>query len=271
MRNKLYTPSFDYKYTGYDIDHMHDKLYDLIRIITYCSDINESMQYDADIWKCMVDHEGKTLANWIFENSTKTPEDIKRFYLEFFSKISKKEEDGDIIQCGLIECEDVVTNIEEYLDKRRSFLENLNDKEEYYGLLRTCFTNLMFSKECEDGFRRMERFDEVKKEIVSVLGILDDKANKLYIECKKDGSEASKHLTSIIGRTCSPDPGNKEKLEFTFAKKNNIVVKVCCHIHMKLLRDDSNCRIYFWWNDEKIDKKGKTLIGWIDGHPYGRC
>ena len=267
MRNKLCTLSFDYRNTGYDIDDMHDKLYDLIEVISYCSDINEPMQFDMDLWNCIVDNKGKTMANWIYEDSHRTPEDLKRFYLEFFSKSSKREDGGGIIQCGLGRYGNVATTVEEYLDKRRSFLDSLNDKEEYYKLLRTCFANLMFSLECEDGFRRIGKFGEVKKEIVSVLVALDSKANKLYKECKNDGSEAEKRLTSMIGRTCSPDPRNKEKLEFSFAKGSD-VVKVCCHIHMKLLRDDSNCRIYFWWNDENVERKGKTLIGWIDGHPY---
>lgn len=37
---------------------------------------------------------------------------------------------------------------------------------------------------------------------------------------------------------------------------------------MKLIRPDSDLRIYFFWFDDEIEKEEKVLIGHIGGHPY---
>ena len=75
---------------------------------------------------------------------------------------------------------------------------------------------------------------------------------------------------------CSGDPGHKEFLKFPFSYSEKEsdgreyvkVKKITCSPHMKLIRRDSNLRIYFFWFDEEIGKGEKVLVGHIGGHPY---
>ncbi len=43
---------------------------------------------------------------------------------------------------------------------------------------------------------------------------------------------------------------------------------VLCEPHLKLIRRDSDLRIYFWWCDDKVGKGEKVLVGHIGRHPY---
>ena len=44
--------------------------------------------------------------------------------------------------------------------------------------------------------------------------------------------------------------------------------EVLCEPHLKLIRRDSDLRIYFWWCDDKIGEGQKVLVGHIGRHPY---
>lgn len=44
--------------------------------------------------------------------------------------------------------------------------------------------------------------------------------------------------------------------------------QVVCHPHFKLIRDDSDLRIYFQWKDSRVGNNEKVLIGRIGRHPW---
>ena len=75
---------------------------------------------------------------------------------------------------------------------------------------------------------------------------------------------------------CTGDPAHKAFLKFPFSycetgnddEQNYMVKEIECSPHMKLLRPDSNLRIYFYWFDDKVGDGEKVLIGRIGSHPY---
>ena len=38
--------------------------------------------------------------------------------------------------------------------------------------------------------------------------------------------------------------------------------------HFKLIRDDSDLRVYFWWQDDEVGDGKKVLIGRVGRHPW---
>ena len=86
--------------------------------------------------------------------------------------------------------------------------------------------------------------------------------------------EAERILTSML-LECSDDPNHREHLWFPFTYVEMLdgeTVKrekaVLCEPHLKLIRRDSDLRIYFWWCDDKVGKGEKVLVGHIGRHPY---
>lgn len=73
-----------------------------------------------------------------------------------------------------------------------------------------------------------------------------------------------KILEQELGRTCAPDLKHQKQLSFEFSYDEKIgeeieerKKKVVCHPHFKLIRDDSNLRVYFQWKDDiRIDRMG---------------
>ena len=112
------------------------------------------------------------------------------------------------------------------------------------------------------------------KEITDNLSVLDDEALKLYKEYHTNLKEAMNILTAKLIE-CSPDPAHVSELLFPFMYEEQIngedVARekmVVCSPHLKLIRRDSNLRIYFEWCDKDVGKGEKVLIGRIGRHPY---
>ena len=74
---------------------------------------------------------------------------------------------------------------------------------------------------------------------------------------------------------CSGDPKHRESLFFPFTYYENLngintaqEKKILCEPHLKLIRRDSDLRIYFQWCDDQVGKGEKVLVGRIGRHPY---
>lgn len=81
-------------------------------------------------------------------------------------------------------------------------------------------------------------------------------------------------LSSML-LACSGDAAHRDKLFFPFTYYERLngqevasEVSIRCEPHLKLIRKDSDLRIYFWWTDEKIGDGEKVLVGRIGRHPY---
>lgn len=133
------------------------------------------------------------------------------------------------------------------------------------------FSNSIFSDNISTGLKKIANFDEalVRKSIVQDLGVLNDHALEIYDEYYPDFRAMYQALDAKV-LSSGPDPKHKKDLifEFTYTDGENIQTKkICCSPHTKLLRKDSNLRIYFLWKDDDISPN-KVLIGYIGGHPY---
>lgn len=158
-----------------------------------------------------------------------------------------------------------------YLEQRRSILAEIESPLEFYSFMLTCFSNSIFSDNISTGLKKIANFDEalVRKSIVQDLGVLNDHALEIYDECYPDFRAMYQALDAKV-LSSGPDPKHKKDLifEFTYTDGENIQTKkICCSPHTKLLRKDSNLRIYFLWKDDDISPN-KVLIGYIGGHPY---
>ena len=64
--------------------------------------------------------------------------------------------------------------------------------------------------------------------------------------------------------TCAPDSKHEKDLLFTFCyeeekrKKGSTNKRSDMFATLKLIRDDSNLRIYFYWKDDEIGLAGKS-------------
>lgn len=77
------------------------------------------------------------------------------------------------------------------------------------------------------------------------------------------------YIFSVVamGLWCSMDPKHRDSLWFSFTYED-LHTDIRCEPHMKLIREDSDLRIYFYWKDNKIAEGKKVLIGRIGRHPW---
>lgn len=82
-------------------------------------------------------------------------------------------------------------------------------------------------------------------------------------------------LQEMLKKTCATDPNHKRELYFEFSYEQeiggNIQEKkkwVECQPHFKLIRDDSDLRVYFQWKDDDVGNGEKVLIGRVGRHPW---
>ena len=112
------------------------------------------------------------------------------------------------------------------------------------------------------------------REITKNLAVLNDYAISLYYKYHNDLKEAMRILSSML-LECSGDPKHRESLFFPFTYYENLngintaqEKKILCEPHLKLIRRDSDLRIYFQWCDDQVGKGEKVLVGRIGRHPY---
>ena len=107
--------------------------------------------------------------------------------------------------------------------------------------------------------------------------ILDEKAVPLYYEYQTNLIEAQNILQSMLQKTCAMDPHHKSELRFEFTYEQRVDGElqekkkwVECQPHFKLIRDDSDLRVYFQWKDNDVGNGEKVLIGRVGRHPWKR-
>ena len=194
----------------------------------------------------------------IYEDTVETHHNLVG--IEFYP-LSEDQKPSFRSACGLTE----------YLCQRRAILAEIASPLEFYAFMSTCFSNSAFSDDVLTGLKKISNFNEiaVREAIVRDLGVLNDCALEIYHECYPDFKRMIQVLkTKVLG--CGLDPKNKKKLifMFTYGDHESMQTKaVCCSPHTKLLRMDSNLRIYFSWRDDDV-APNKVLIGHIGPHPY---
>lgn len=134
----------------------------------------------------------------------------------------------------------------------------------------SCFPNSIFADGCGNELRNIASFEQHRGEITDCLAFLDEHALE-YFKQSLVPEDALKRLQAEFGRSCSMDPKHKGCLQFEFEYQENEKVKrkkIECQPHFKLVRDDSDLRVYFYWKDSQVGDGNKILIGRIGRHPY---
>ena len=162
----------------------------------------------------------------------------------------------------------------QYLARRRDILAGCMTCQEFSSFMKTCFPDIIFAEDIEKGIHGIADFGRscVREAIVHDLGILNDEALNLYREYYPETGKMCQALgTKVLA--CSIDtPEHNKHLFFSFSYIDNAkdvqIKDVLCSPHTKLIRKDSNLRIYFAWKDVDIGNNEKVLVGHIGGHPY---
>jgi hypothetical protein len=167
-----------------------------------------------------------------------------------------------------------VCSLHDYLLVRRDLLVQISDTIDFATFMRTCFAETIFSDDIEKGLKGIDNFriTEVRKAIVHDLSVLNDQAIQIFERCNPDQDHMFAELRTMV-TACSPDsPKHKDHLvfNFTYLDPQGILntKPICCSPHTKLIRKDSNLRIYFSWCNHEVGEGRNVLIGHIGKHPY---
>ncbi len=253
-----------------------DDLCKMQEIWDYCRSNQETLQCDLNIFYDMEVEPGISLCDWVFSNEGTGDQDVRNLLLYMIDSIREYEGNGDgEIEISLGSYENCVSTVDEYKDKRRKFLAELTDVGQFTEFMGSCFQNTAFSEDILTAMKRIPKFRDCTKQIVFNLSLLNDHAIEIYEKYNCDGAMAMKEL-SVRAAECTGDPAHKAYLKFPFSyteekdggQRQYMIKQVECSPHMKLIRPDSNLRIYFFWFDHDIGDGKKVLIGHIGGHPY---
>lgn len=273
ITNELVKESFCFETMNKGLSVRQEELEKLDDVLRFCKSIDEKVCYDARIWEVEVEAD-VTLYQYLFEQQS---DDTKAFVLDMLTKRSEeKQEEGTTVifcSCGVFggAADDLIC----YAKYRQEYLKGMSDYKEYTQFMRSCFPNSQFSEECDNEFAYITDFEKHAKEITTCLSVLDEYAISLYEEHRTNLKEAMKILEAMIHRKCSGDSKHKKELQFPFLyeieEMGTLVQKeriIECEPHLKLIRPDSNLRIYFSWKDDVVGDGKKVLIGRVGRHPW---
>lgn len=276
ITNELISDSFSYQYSNEALTCRNDEQEKLDQVLDFCKSIEEMVCYAQELLDTEVE-EGIFLYEIIYGLKNGKSRDGTVFLQEMFHKKCrvKTVESDHVIQCSCGTYTGGVATIQEYAKKRQEFLREMSDCREYGQFMRTCFPNSVFSDDCEQELTHIKNFKYYKEEITDCLSLLDEQAVPLYFKYQKNLVQAEKILQTQLKRTCAPDPDHKKDLMFEFSyeqEKNGEIQEkkkwVECQPHFKLVGDNSNLRVYFWWKDDEIGNGKKVLIGRVGRHPW---
>ena len=279
VSNGLADESMQYTESRADMSIRSEEIGDLVGIADYCVEIGEPVLYNDDkIWDREV-QEGILFWEWLYSGAGEGSHDDRSRMQEFLAKSCERIDLSDMdsdqsILISLGEYANAASCESEYIKRRRDILAGIRDVKEYESFMRTCFRNSVFADDILTEMRYIEDFPSHTREITDSLGVLNDEAVGLYMKYHDNLKKAIDILDKKV-LACSADPAHTNKLlfKFTYYEKEegeNIarVKEVTCSPHLKLVRKDSNLRIYFSWRDKDVGKDEKVLIGRIGRHPY---
>ncbi|MDO5422157.1 MAG: hypothetical protein Q4F41_00340 [Eubacteriales bacterium] len=273
--NRLAEDSFHYTEICGNLGQREEELIDLAEIADYCEKIEEKIRYDGKIYDIEVE-EGIPLTDWLYLDQGTGSEDERRLLLELLEKNFElsEEKKGTEILIALGEHEGAASDRKGYLAARRELLAGIGKPEEYSAFMGTCFPQSVFADDIGQEMKYIKDFPAHAKEITECLSVLNDEAVELYEEYRYNLQEAIQILSAKL-LECSLDSNHRQYLKFRFTyeevlkgEKRACTREISCEPHLKLIRKDSDLRIYFWWCDEKIEKGEKVLVGRIGRHPY---
>ena len=269
INNRLLEESFNHRNNPQGSD-IGECIVSIDEVYLYVSSVGERLYFDEE---CIFSQEikrGISLADWLWGSSNEDDDkDLKDMLVQVLTKPMAKEETlfSDRIEICFFPDGRHVSTENQYVSQRRTVLSQITDKAEFCDFMPSCFVDSVFSAQIKSGFNSITDFGVHAEEIVKNLSVLNDEALDIYRENKPNLQKAYRMLTSRL-LECSHDPENVKYLRFEFIndKGDNEIVE--CSPHTKLVRKDSNLRIYFYWLHENIGAGKKILIGRIGTHPY---
>ena len=266
-----------------DIYMRMQELSDLEEIVEYCKQIGEKIfKNDEKIYEIEV-CKGIPLYAFLFTMEVvdgQTADIIRRlqdFIDKGMSSLSIQEDNfgKNIIGISLGESLEHVANIKEYIHYRRSILRTIEDPLLYGEFMKSCFPNSEFADNIIEPLIDIEDFPKHVVEITDNLIVLDDQAVDLYKKYSNDLATAMNCLKAQLRECTYESNRHKTAVTFRFAyaeiingEKETKYKDVVCSPHLKLIRNNSNLRIYFYWCDPDVGDGEKVLVGRIGGHPY---
>ena len=273
VTNELVSDSFQYMTRDKDITERMEEVILLDQILSFCQKIGEKVLYDDTFMEIEVS-EGVCIRELLEYSSPELfsgeHRDEYSFLVEMIhKKCMLKAEDGDNrIFCSCGEHSGAASTLREYVHFRQTFLEKIKNHDEFNSFMRTCFPNTTFSNECENELGYIKKFASHAKEITRMLAVLDENAIEVYERCMPDSRKALAEIQALAKRECSNDPDHKDTMNFEFECDDKSVKSVECQPHLKLIRKDSDLRIYFYWKDANIGSGERVLIGRIGRHTW---
>lgn len=275
VNNIFHEESLSYGESGKELGERYDEIKNLQEICDYCRRNQEKLECDMDrLYDIIVEPE-VNFCDWVYWNAGEADHDIQSIFLYMLQDFTDHgEEKDDSIDISLGARSECVHDEAGYREKRREFLKGLHKVQDFQHFMKSCFINSEFSDNIGHALNKIPDFELHTSEIVENLALLNDYGIKIYKKHKGNEKDAMKELASKA-LDCSGDPKHKDKLKFPFSyeseengKKVTYMAEVVCSPHMKLIRRDSDLRIYFYWQDDRISNGEKVLIGRIGGHPY---
>lgn len=265
INNKLVEESFRFKPEKNNMSFRSEEVERLGEINNYCREIGEKILCKDEIWDIEVES-GVKLADWIYSRRGSGSQTDRKLVEEIINKQGISSSHGIDINISLGKWENAADNTDVYVDCRREILGHIDTPEEYFEFMHSCFIDSYFADNILSEMKHIKDFAVHAKEITDNLAVLNDEAIELYCEYQNNLAEANDILSSKL-LECSVDPKHREALWFPFTYED-VHTDIKCEPHMKLIRRDSDLRIYFYWKDERIADGSKVLIGRIGRHPW---
>lgn len=283
MNVKNYTVEESFVWHGQTDSEFIECVENLDSMVSYLQSINECVYYSENLYNQEILQDTQIL-DFYSPSENFSLHDEKELFLRSLSMMRVLEEDEEFdAQIGLrfyplskegFSQTDQAHNLHLYLCCRKGILIKIKSYDGFSTFMKTCFPNIIFSEDIETGMRGITHFEtvDVRKAIIHDLGVLNDEALEIYREYAPNTEKMCKVLGSKV-LACSMDTSDHNQfLSFSFSylhDNQDIQIKsVLCSPHTKLLRRDSNLRIYFSWKDSIVGKGEKVLVGHIGGHPY---
>jgi hypothetical protein len=277
VSNKLIEKSFQYTPEKENLLVRSDEIGDFDDVVNYCRELKEKISYDNSFWEVEVEP-GISLSDWLFSRSGSGKEDDRRRIMSFINDTNSTEgnleEECIQIAISLGKMDEAASTEKEYVQARRAILSTISNAAEYEQFMRSCFRKSTFADGILSEMKYIKDFSLHAKEITENLAVLNDEAVDLYQKYSMNLQTAIDILDKKL-LACSLDPHHKNELKFKFTyyeilngEEEAKVKEICCSPHLKLIRQDSDLRIYFYWCDEKVGAGEKVLVGRIGRHPY---
>ncbi|GGG26488.1 hypothetical protein GCM10007425_21350 [Lysinibacillus alkalisoli] len=250
---------------------------------------DENIFYSLEVYNQVFN--GSDFVSWLYSSDEETTEkQLLRLYLEkelilneelyenLYNSGNSDDVGGIILLEKPLKFNKHITPIDSSdscLHIRKQILMKSSNAEDFVKGISKTFPNLFLSRNV---FKSIKHFNPITKhadELIKHLSALNDYAMECYSIYKQRGHKAALQVfkAKSKGLECSPEGDAKRVtkfLSFEFVDVDGEVRKVECSPHTKLYQTNSDDRIYFEWNDERVNGRPPILIGHIGDHPYDK-